>query len=325
MARRAGRFVLRGRGAGRRLGRGNGNGNGNGKVPASPPPATTTPSSSSSSSATSARGFLAGTSFRPSHVVRLPPRSTVRQFLPYVVPVTTTSVGRVSLFLSMTHVVSSCMGVVGMAAQTVVLGIFDALCPLSQSLSLAAQAFVPGALEEHRRRGTAEAHRGKGGTAAAAAGGIGSGSGSGSGVLPQLSRQFLRAGAIFGLCNMLLVGAVPLVSRFFTTDAAVVAAVNSVAPYLAGIFAMHGLVMSSEGVLLGREDVNFLGIMYGAFFFVMPAFMLRVKHLALHAGRPATLQSIWGIFLGYQLARMALWCGRSALGGGGGGNRRGRS
>ena len=89
--------------------------------------------------------------------------------------------------------------------------------------------------------------------------------------------------------------------------------------------ALHGLVMSAEGVLLGKEDVNYLGWMYGAFFFVMPAFMLRVKHLALHAGRPATLQSIWGIFLGYQLARMALWCGRSALGGGGGGNRRGRS
>ena len=254
--------------------------------------------------AISARGFLAEHNFEPHHILRLPPKSTVKQFLPYVVPVTTTSVGRVSLFLSMAHVVSSCMGVVGMAAQTIALGIFDALCPLSQSLTLAAQAFVPGALEEQdrlRRAAEREAEA------------TGRPREKSPDVLAQFSRQFLKAGAAFGLFTALLATATPTLSGLMTTNAAVVSQIAAVMPHLAAIFALHGLVMSAEGVLLGKEDVNYLGWMYGAFFFIMPAWMMRVKHGALNLGKTAGLDSVWGVFLMYQLMRSVLWAGRAAM------------
>ena len=254
--------------------------------------------------AISARGFLAEHNFEPHHILRLPPKSTVKQFLPYVVPVTTTSVGRVSLFLSMAHVVSSCMGVVGMAAQTIALGIFDALCPLSQSLTLAAQAFVPGALEEQdrlRRAAEREAEA------------TGRPREKSPDVLAQFSRQFLKAGAAFGLFTTLLATATPTLSGLMTTNAAVVSQIAAVMPHLAAIFALHGLVMSAEGVLLGKEDVNYLGWMYGAFFFIMPAWMMRVKHGALNLGKTAGLDSVWGVFLMYQLMRSVLWAGRAAM------------
>lgn len=251
----------------------------------------------------SARGFLAEHNFEPHHILRLPSRKTVRQFLPYVVPVTTTYVGKISLFLSMAHVVSSCMGVAGMAAQTIALGLFDALCPLSMSLTLAAQAFVPGAREEQdrlRRAATREADK----TGAARI--------SPPDVLAKVSRQFVKAGAAFGLFTALCTSSIPFVSRLMTSDAAVAAQIVSVTPHLAAIFAMHGLVMSAEGVLLGKEDVNFLGWMYGAFFFIMPAWMMRIKHGALHAGKAIGLGSIWTVFLTYEFIRVFLWGGRAA-------------
>mmetsp|Transcript_33061 Transcript_33061/g.71555 ORF Transcript_33061/g.71555 Transcript_33061/m.71555 type:complete len:817 (+) Transcript_33061:196-2646(+) len=251
---------------------------------------------------TSARGFLAEHNFQPHHIVRLPPKSTVKQFLPYVVPVTTTSVGRVSLFLSMAHIVSSCMGVVGMAAQTIALGIFDALCPLSQSLTLAAQAFVPGALEEQDRLRKEEVESVDNDDKK-----------KNVDVLSAFSRQFLKAGAAFGLFTALLSVFTPFLSALMTTNAAVMAEIKTVTPLLAAIFAMHGLVMSAEGGLLGKEDVNFLGWMYGAFFFIMPACMMRIKHGALNLGKVAGLDSIWGVFMGYQFVRMLLWSGRAIM------------
>ena len=265
------------------------------------------PSGDADDDAISARGFLAEHNFEPHHILRLPPRSTVRQFLPYVVPVTTTSVGRVSLFLSMAHVVSSCMGVVGMAAQTIALGIFDALCPLSQSLTLAAQAFVPGALEEQdrlRRAAKREAEATSSGAEQRK---------KSHDVLAEFSRQFLKAGGAFGLFTALCATSIPFVSSLMTTDTAVVSQIVAVVPHLAAIFALHGLVMSAEGVLLGKEDVNFLGCMYGAFFFIMPAWMMRVKHGALNLGKAAGLGSVWSVFLMYQLMRSILWAGRAAM------------
>lgn len=241
----------------------------------------------------SAKGLLANHDFKLRHVANCPPKSTVRRFLPYVAPVLTTSVGRVSLFISMAHVVSSCMGVVGMAAQSIVLGIFEAICPLSDSLSLTAQSFVPAALKQ-------QGDDGYGGNAA----------------LSKITSQFLKAGAIFSVINLALVAAIPLISNFFTSNAIVVAKVNSLTPYLAGIFATHGLVMASEGLLLSRGEQTraFLGWMYGAFFFAMPAWMMRVKRQAFHLGKDASLESIWVIFLSYQVLRTALWVGRASFG-----------
>jgi hypothetical protein len=53
-------------------------------------------------------------------------------------PVTSTQVGRVSGYVAMSHVVSSSLGTVSMAAQQVIVSLFYCLCPIADSLSLTA-------------------------------------------------------------------------------------------------------------------------------------------------------------------------------------------
>merc|ERR1719384_81228 len=62
----------------------------------------------------STRGFLKG-KFHPLDLLKIPSLERAKQFWPYVIPVTTTSVGRVSSYVAMSYVVSSALGTVGMA------------------------------------------------------------------------------------------------------------------------------------------------------------------------------------------------------------------
>ena len=55
-------------------------------------------------------------------------------------------------------------------------------------------------------------------------------------------------------------------SSFFTSDPLVTAKIHSVVPFLpllACIFALHGFICVSEGLLLGQTDLSFLGKVYG--------------------------------------------------------------
>merc|ERR1711976_850021 len=89
------------------------------------------------------RGFLAG-EMRKRDLVKFPPKQDAKEIWPYVIPVTTTSVGRVSAYVAMSHVVSSSLGTLSMAAQQVIVSMFYCLCPFADSLNLTAQSFVPG-------------------------------------------------------------------------------------------------------------------------------------------------------------------------------------
>jgi len=125
--------------------------------------------------------------------------------------------------------------------------------------------------------------------------------------------NFLKAGGVFGAVMVAAVSCIPLLSGFFTTDPAVVTLVNKVAPLLIGFFAVHGFVCSSEGLLLGRKDLSFLGRMYAGFFAVVPWLMLRVKRAALAGKKGVDLTSVWNVFLGYQMFRCAVWSVRLAI------------
>ena len=106
---------------------------------------------------------------------------------------------------------------------------------------------------------------------------------------------------------------IPLLSGFFTSDPAVVALVNSVSPLLLGFFAIHGILCSAEGLLLGQKDLSFLGKMYALYFAAVPYLMLRLKRAALTGSRYVGLTSVWKVFLGYQIFRFVAWVGRVAL------------
>lgn len=227
----------------------------------------------------STRGFLSG-KLRKRNLLRFP--EDANKFWPYFVPVTTTSVGRVSTYVSMGHVVSSALGTVNMAANQIILSVFYCLTPIADSLNLTAQSFIPGIFGKSPSRNRTKALR-------------------------QAVRNFLKAGLIFGTGMAFAVGVVPFIGGAFTSDPTVLATVNKVAPILAAIFSVHGVICAGEGLLLGQKDLGFLGKAYAAFFAAVPYFMLRIKKAALAGSQLADLASLWRVFLSYQVVRIGMW------------------
>jgi hypothetical protein len=85
-----------------------------------------------------------------------------------------------------------------------------------------------------------------------------------------------------------------------------------VAPYLVGVFSVHGVVCATEGLLLGQKDLGFLGKMYASYFVAVPFLMMRLKKAAL-LGAQLDLTSVWKVFLGYQWFRFGAWLLRVAM------------
>jgi len=243
--------------------------------------------SSSSDDSFSTRGFLKNR-FLTSDLFKLPDSETREKFTPYVLPVTTTQVGRVSGYVAMAHVVASSLGTVSMAAQQVIVSIFYCLCPIADSLSLTAQSFVPAIAD---REPSMEK----------------------SAAMKKVLKNFLKAGAVFGGAMMAAVCGIPMMTGFFTSDRAVIDLVNSVVPLLLVFFGVHGFVCGTEGILLGQKDLGFLGKMYAGFFAAVPYLMLGVKKKALAGVKSAGLTSVWTVFIGYQLARCGFWVARSVM------------
>jgi Na+-driven multidrug efflux pump len=233
----------------------------------------------------STRGFLSGRINR-SAFWKQPESDVKKGFQPYVVPVTTTQVGRCSTYVAMGHVVSSSLGIVPMAANQIVTSIFYTLIPVADSLSLTAQTFLP-------RISTQPDGPMKAGA---------------------LQQTILNLSKVAGICGLFLaavVACIPAGLTLFTADEAVVSLVQELVPILVVIFSLHGVFCGAEGVLLGQRDLGFLGCMYALFFVVVPTLMLRVKAAALR-GAPVGLASVWNLFLAYQLFRIATWVSRVA-------------
>jgi Na+-driven multidrug efflux pump len=222
---------------------------------------------------------------RPLDLIKLPPKAVAKDFIPYVLPVTVTQIGRVSGYVAMSHVVSSSLGTASMAAQQVIVSFFYCLCPIADSLSLTAQSFLPGISERKPSKERADALR-------------------------KTGRNFMKAGGVFGAVMAAMIGLLPILSRFFTADPMVMSLVNMVVPLLVAFFSVHGVLCAAEGVLLGQKDLGYLGKMYGSYFFAVPYFMLRVKRAALSGAQGINLTSVWTVFLGYQLFRLLAWVAR---------------
>jgi len=230
------------------------------------------------------RGFLVN-KFSAFDLLKLPSLDRAKQFWPYVIPVTTTSVGRVSSYVAMSYVVSSALGTVGMAAQQIIVSLFYCLTPVADSLNLTAQSFIPVMFEKKKSAARATA-------------------------LKKSLSNFMKSAGIFGSIMAAAAFSIPLFTGFFTTDPIVISQVNAVVPYLAGCFMVHGVITAGEGFLLGQKDLGFLGKAYALFFVGVPYFMLRVKQAAQSGLKQASLTSVWQVFLAYQFVRMGLFTTR---------------
>jgi hypothetical protein len=86
---------------------------------------------------------------------------------------------------------------------------------------------------------------------------------------------------------------------------------NDATPCLGPVQEWVARCCGSKGILLGQRDLKFLERMYAVYFIAVPYRMLQVKK-ADRTGFDVGLNSVWNIFLGYQLFRMAAWVGRLA-------------
>jgi Na+-driven multidrug efflux pump len=252
-----------------------------------------------------ARGFLSE-KLKFKDFMQLPDRKALGSFWPFFLPVTMTSIGRVSAYVAMSHVVSSSLGTLSMAANQIILSLFYCLTPVADSLNLTAQSFIPPLFEKKKSPLRTQALR-------------------------KSLRSFIYAAVLFGAALSCSVCVIPLFSNLFTSDGLVMSQVNAIIPYLFGVFSVHGVicageggficyleqkiiysyvanifVTSDEGFLLGCKDLNFLSRMYAMFFVTMPYFMLRVKWAA-RLGQTVDLSSVWRVFMGYQIFRSTAW------------------
>lgn len=235
----------------------------------------------------STKGFLAGR-FSLRELVKRPAREISKGFSPYVIPVFTTQMGRSSASAAIDHVVSSSLSTASMAANQILTSVYYGLVPVAESLSLAAQNFVPSITEREGKAGEKSI------------------------AMMHLLKSFLKAAGLCGLFLAAIMGTLPLYCGGFTADATVRRLVTAVVPYIFVTCLKHGVFCTSEGILLGQKDLKFLGGQYGVYTFLIPYILLQVKKAALGGSTRVSLATVWQIFLAYDLFRTALMVGRIA-------------
>jgi Na+-driven multidrug efflux pump len=167
-------------------------------------------------------------------------RSKAREFLPFVVPVTTTSLGRISGYIAMSHVASSTLGTIDMAGHQIILSIFCCITPFVDALSQVAQSLVP---EVYAANGEGRRKSGRRERAMA---------------LQRTVRNFRVVGVGLGAVLVGLVSCIPLISRYFTTDASVLTCAHGAIPPVGLFMAVNGLMCAGEGErVVSREEGPF--------------------------------------------------------------------
>ena len=188
--------------------------------------------------ATTTRGFLSdsGLTLRSYLSPKNLDASKAREFLPFVVPVTTTSVGRISGYIAMSHVASSTLGTIDMAGHQIILSIFSCITPFVDALSQVAQSLVP---EVYAANGEGKRRNGRRERSIA---------------LGRTVQNFRKVGAGLGAVLVGLVSCIPLISRYFTTDASVLASVHGAIPPVGLFMLVNGLMCAGEGERSGVGD-----------------------------------------------------------------------
>lgn len=245
---------------------------------------TNTKTSEDTEETSSTKGLLVG-QLHWREFFRLPCKDTLNEYTPFVIPVTTTQIGRCSTYVAMSHVVSSIMNEQKMAAQQIITSVFYTLIPIGDSCSLTAQTFLPSILSQKPSERRTDALRGT-------------------------MKNIYSVAGILGVFLGLIAACIPLMCPLLTQDIAVTTTVNQIVPHMLGIMFTHGIFCASEGMLLGFRDLKFLRNIYAIFFVVVPMLMLRLKWVA-RAGIEVSLTSIWNIFLGYQAFRITSFASRA--------------
>ncbi len=156
---------------------------------------------------------------------KVPNSSDMKDFFPFVIPVTTTAIGRVSGYIAMSHVVSSTLSTVDMAAQQIILAFFLVLTPVCDSLNLTAQSFMPAVFEQNNVKDPLKRVA----------------------AMRKMIRNFIKVGAGCGVILFALVSALPVVGYLFTQDVLVQQSMKTAIPFVGLFFLLSGIVCAGEG------------------------------------------------------------------------------
>ncbi|OEU09270.1 hypothetical protein FRACYDRAFT_228830 [Fragilariopsis cylindrus CCMP1102] len=255
----------------------------------------------------------------------LPCKKTIQDFSPYIIPVTTTQIGRCSTYIAMGHVVSSTLDTASMAAQQIITSIFYTLIPIGDSCSLAAQSFLPSIISAasdsntntdtdttadttNTTTTTQQQHN----TSSAKSQSEKPVANSTIIDMNQTIKNIYKVAGCLGIFLSLIAISIPFACPLLTSDTAVTSIVQSVVPIMFALLSTHGFFCASEGILLGLRDLKFLGRIYGIFFVVVPILMLRLKYIAKvgATNNIISLLSVWNVFLGYQTFRILAFLSR---------------
>jgi len=243
----------------------------------------TASSASSSSSASSAASSSSSSSetgssvdsavFKAAVSKDVSKRSALKDFLSFVVPVGSTIIGKLVLYLTLTHVAAS-FGVTPLAAHQVSLSLFYSLTPFCDTIGNTVQAFLP-ALKAYGIKAQA-----------------------------AFMSKMTMFGTIAGLSVASVAGIVSTLFPYvFTRDVEVQRAIGRLAPLTTSSLLGHGMLLAAEGWMLSsdqKRDKEFLGNTYAAMMVVVPLAMAAVKHTG------GGVQALWKVFAMFQLSRLII-------------------
>lgn len=203
----------------------------------------------------------------------LPARAEVAIYAAFARPLLVTLAGKIATYSALAHV-ATCVSVVGTAAHRVLMCVYWFTWPFAEVCSQVGQAFLPGMRS----------------------------------VRPLL-RKLLSFGAAVGIaCGCMAGGVLAWAPQLFTSDVAVSAAIQSLAPLVTACIATLALMCAMEGALLATRQLGFLSTFYAVNAVSMVAAFAVVERLGLG------LHAAWGCMLVFQLVRLAAFGVRLRLG-----------
>ena len=205
-----------------------------------------TATSTTSTTTTSTRGVFSNSKLTLRSFLSLKNINTSkgREFLPFVIPVTTTSISRISGYIAMSHVASSTLGTMDLAGHQIILSIFGCITPFVDALSQVAQSLVPGIFASNGH-GQQQQHTNNNVT----------GRKERAIALRQTVTNFRIVGLGAGAVLVGLISCVPFVSQYFTTNKAVLERVHGAIKPVSLFLIVNGLMCAGEGKKIDSREL----------------------------------------------------------------------
>ncbi|KAG5179596.1 hypothetical protein JKP88DRAFT_270306 [Tribonema minus] len=207
--------------------------------------------------------------------IAMPGRQDFWKFMTFAGPIFVTLLCKILFYSGMTVLVTGGGDTVMLAAHTCMLRIFFFFTTFGDSLSQAAQAFLPGmmasdraAAAAHRKRVRAQADADTRGANLNFNGDAPSAQRRAPAQAPVsagnlMIRKLLTLAAGIGVCMALSAGLVPLrLPHLFTNDALITDQMRRLVPVLSWSLLVHASVMGLEGILLAKRELSFLAKTY---------------------------------------------------------------